>query len=124
MATNGPFGIDPEDFERTLREAGAEARNLLGKAAEYVDRTSLNTLAGLLSQFAQPQPAKPDGPTTGESGSGVWVVYTLDDTGRASVDQVFPTELEALRAHRDNTDEHRRVRFLPYGIPVGVLDAS
>ncbi|UGT42827.1 hypothetical protein LTV02_05340 [Nocardia yamanashiensis] len=127
MATNGPFGIDPEDFERALREAGIEMRDLLGKAAQYVDRTSLNTLAGLLTQFTQPESprtAKPEGDTAGESGSGVWAIYTLDADGSARVDQVFPNELEALRAHRDNTDATRRVRFLPYGVAVSVLDAT
>ncbi|WP_067813699.1 hypothetical protein [Nocardia inohanensis] len=127
MATNGPFGIDPEDFERALREAGIEMRDLLGKAAEYVDRTSLNTLAGLLGQFVQPErprTAKPEGDTAGETGSGVWAIYTLDEDGGARVDQVFPSELEALRAHRDNTDATRRVRFLPYGVAVSVLDAT
>ncbi|MFI6866562.1 hypothetical protein [Nocardia sp. NPDC050406] len=127
MANNGPFGIDPEDFERALREAGIEVRDLLGKAAEYVDRTSVNTLAGLLGQFVQPErtrPAPPEDATAGESGSGVWAIYTVDETGSARVDQVFPSELEALRAHRDNTDERRRVRFLPYGVAVSVLDAN
>ncbi|MEV0292565.1 hypothetical protein [Nocardia sp. NPDC050710] len=126
MATNGPFGIDPEDFERALREAGIELRDLLAKAGEYVDRTSVNSLASLLGQFVQPErtrPPKPEDATTGETGSGVWVIYNIDDTGGARVDQIFPSELEALRAHRDNTDERRRVRFLPYGVPASVLDA-
>ena len=34
-----------------------------------------------------------------------------------------PTELDALRANSRNTDPTRRVRFLPYGIGVSVLDA-
>ncbi|MEV6139709.1 hypothetical protein AB0L63_27425 [Nocardia sp. NPDC051990] len=123
MAPDGPFGIDPEEFERALREAGIEFRDLLGKAAEYIDRTSGSTLAALLGQF-QPErtrPPKPEGEITGETGSGVWVVYSIDDVGEARVEQVFPSELEALRAHRDNTDERRRVRFLPYGVPATAL---
>ena len=32
-------------------------------------------------------------------------------------------ELEALRANKNNTDPSRKVRFLPYGIGVSVLDA-
>ncbi|MCP2296405.1 hypothetical protein APR11_002833 [Nocardia amikacinitolerans] len=127
MSTNGPFGIDPEDIERALREAGTELRDLLGKAGVYLDRvdhTSVGSLASFLGQFVQterPRPPQPE--TTGETGSGVWAIYSIDDTGEASVDQVFPSELEALRAHRDNTDPRRRVRFLPYGVPVSVLDA-
>ncbi len=127
MATNGPFGIDPEEFERALREAEIELRDLLGKAGGYLDRNAVNGLASLLGRFVQPERTRPPeaaDATTGETGSGVWAVYSVDDAGEARVEQVFPTELEALRAHRDNTDERRRVRFLPYGVPVGVLDQA
>ncbi|MGW6421917.1 hypothetical protein ACWF82_04505 [Nocardia sp. NPDC055053] len=126
MATNGPFGIDPEDFERALREAGNELRDLVGKAGGYLDRVDqvgVGSLTSLLGQLVQGQrPAESEPATAGETGSGVWAIYTLDDDGQARVDQVFPDELEALRAHRDNTDDRRRVRFLPYGVPAGVLD--
>ncbi|WP_433621332.1 hypothetical protein [Nocardia sp. CA-120079] len=124
MAPDRPFGFDPEEFERALREAGIEFRDLLGKAGEYIDRTSGSTLASLLGQFVQPErtrPPKPEGETTGETGSGVWAIYSIDEAGEARVEQVFPSELEALRAHRDNTDERRRVRFLPYGVPTTAL---
>lgn len=126
MAADRPFGIDPEDFERALRDAGIDFRDLIGKASGYIDRTGVNTLASLLGQFVpQPErtrPSKPEAETTGETGSGVWVIYSIDDAGEARVEQVFPSELEALRAHRDNTDERRRVRFLPYGVPATALD--
>ncbi|MFI6366154.1 hypothetical protein ACIBG0_25740 [Nocardia sp. NPDC050630] len=124
MASDRPFGIDPEEFERALREAGIEFRDLLGRASEYIDRTTVSTLASLLGQFGPPQrqrPPQPEGETTGETGSGVWAIYSIDDAGEARVEQVFPSELEALRAHRDNTDERRRVRFLPYGVPTTAL---
>ncbi|MCC3313041.1 hypothetical protein [Nocardia africana] len=127
MANNGPFGIDPEEFERALREAEVEFRDLLGKAAGYLDRTTANSLTSLFGQFVQPERARspePDDTTTGETGSGVWAIYSVDDAGEARVEQVFATELEALRAHRDNTDERRRVRFLPYGVPTSVLDRT
>lgn len=129
MANNGPFGIDPEDFERALRGTGTELRDLLAKAGVYLDRVDqvgVGALTSLLGQFVAPQrsrPPAPEGETTGETGSGVWAIYTVDEDGQARIDQVFPNELEALRAHRDNTDDRRRVRFLPYGVPVGVLDA-
>lgn len=128
MPTSGPFGIDPEDFERALREAGTELRDLLGKAGAYLDRldnASVGSLTSLLGRFVQPErprPPEPEGGTTGETGSGVWVIYGIDNLGEARIDQVFPSELEALRAHRDNTDERRRVRFLPYGVPASALD--
>lgn len=128
MANNGPFDIDPEDFERALREAGTELRDLFGKAGGYLDRVDqggISALTSLLGQFVQPQrprPPTPEGETTGETGSGVWAIYTIDEVGEARVDQIFPNELAALRAHRDNTDDRRRVRFLPYGVPASVLD--
>ena len=37
---------------------------------------------------------------------------------------MYPTELDALRANKNNTDPSRKVRFLPYGIAVSVLDAA
>lgn len=125
MATNGPFGIDPEDFERALRGASAEFRELLAKAGVHLDRVDQIDLGSVLGQFFSPRPTpapNPEGDTAGDTGSGVWVIFGVDDDGRATVDQVFPTELEALRAHRDNTDDRRRVRFLPYGVPASVLD--
>ncbi len=124
MAPDRPFGIDPEEFERALREAGTEFRDLLGRAGEYLDRAGTTPLTSLLGELVPPgrsRPPAPEGETTGRTGSGVWVVYSIDDSDEARVEQVFPSELEALRAHRDNTDERRRVRFLPYGVPVTAL---
>jgi hypothetical protein len=44
--------------------------------------------------------------------------------GGARVEEVYATELDALRANQNSTDTTRRVRFLPYGIAVSVLDGS
>jgi len=52
----------------------------------------------------------------------VWVVHTTDDEGVARVDQVYATELDALRTLKGNTDPRRSVRFLPYGVSVSILD--
>jgi len=41
--------------------------------------------------------------------------------GDARVDQVYATELDALRRQRQRRSE-AQVRFLPYGIAVSVLD--
>jgi hypothetical protein len=48
----------------------------------------------------------------------------VDADGGARVEQVYATELDALRANKDNVDPRRRVRFLPYGIAVSVLDGD
>ena len=63
--------------------------------------------------------ARPE--TVGEAGDGVWAVYTADADGAARVEQVFKTEIDALRANKHNTDPNRSVRFLPYGIDVSML---
>jgi len=52
----------------------------------------------------------------------VWAIYTVGTDGDARVDQVYATELDALRANKNNVDPMRKVRFLPYGIGVSVLD--
>jgi hypothetical protein len=62
--------------------------------------------------------------TAGEAGDGVWAIYTVSADGGARVEEVYATELDALRANRSNTDPARKVRFLPYGIAVSVLDDS
>ncbi|MBY6362440.1 hypothetical protein [Rhodococcoides corynebacterioides] len=125
MSGNGQFGFDPEDFERVAREASDGLRDLLGQAMRNAN-TGGNPLGNLASMFTAtgaPTPA-PAPATTGEKGDGVWVIYTIDDDGSAGIDQVFATELDALRAHRDNVDPRRKVRFLPYGVSVGVLAAG
>jgi len=60
--------------------------------------------------------------TTGEAGDGVWAIYSMSADGAARVEEVYATELDALRANRNNTDPNRKVRFLPYGIAASVLD--
>jgi hypothetical protein len=46
----------------------------------------------------------------------------VDGDGGARVEEVYATELDALRANKDNLDPKRKVRFLPYGIAASVLD--
>ncbi|MBY6368031.1 hypothetical protein [Rhodococcoides corynebacterioides] len=123
MSGNGQFGFDPEDFERVAREASDGLRDLLGQAMRNAG-TGGNPLGNLASMFTATGAPAPAPTTTGEKGDGVWVIYTIDDDGSAGIDQVFATELDALRAHRDNVDPCRKVRFLPYGVSVGVLAAG
>ena len=67
---------------------------------------------------------RPEPETTGEIGDGVWAIFIVGDEGVATVEQVYATELDALRANKHNTDTKRKVRFLPYGIAVTALDES
>lgn len=106
MGSSGPFGFDPEDLERVVREAGDGLRELV---------------VGMFGDFAGPRTsAKPE--TAGEAGDGVWAIFTIDEAGVAHAEQVYRTELDALRAHADDIDPRRRVRFLPYGVSISVLD--
>lgn len=117
MANNGPFGFDPDDFDRVAREALDGISRLFTTAGERAG------WANLFDDIARRGRGRTEPETTGETGDGVWVIYTVDADGGAHIEQVFPTELDALRAHRDNTDPARKVRFLPYGIAASVLDA-
>ncbi len=126
MSTNnGPFGLDPEEFERVVREAGEGLRDALGGLGRFVntsaERTSWTTL---FDEFARGGRTHPEPETTGQAGDGVWAIYTVGEGGSANIEQVYPSELDALRANKNNTDPTRRVRFLPYGIAVSVLDAT
>jgi hypothetical protein len=120
MSGNGPFGFDPDDFDRVIREAGEGLRDAFGRLFDMTgERAGWSVLFDEISRRQRREPE-----TTGETGDGVWAIYTLDDEGKAHVEEVYATELEALRANKNNTDPRRKVRFLPYGIAVSVLDAS
>ena len=118
MSASGPFGFDPEDFDRVARDA------LDGVSKFFANSGQAAGWAGLLDDVARFSRPRSEPETTGEKGDGVWAIYTVDDAGGAHIEQVYPSELDALRANAANTDPRRRVRFLPYGIAVSVLDSS
>ncbi len=120
MSQNGPFGMDPEEFDRVLRDAGDSLRDALDRLGK---RASWATLLDEFTRSGRPAPQQ-EPETTGATGDGVWAVYTVDAAGGAHIEEVYPNELEALRANKNNTDPARKVRFLPYGIAVSVLDAT
>ncbi len=124
MGTNGPFGFDPDEFDRVAREAGEGLRDVIDGLSRFLttpgERSGWTTI---LDEFGRQTRRRTEPETTGETGDGVWVIYTVDGDGGAHIDQVYATELDALRAHKNNTDESRKVRFLPYGMASSVLDA-
>jgi hypothetical protein len=125
MAKDGPFGFDPDEFDRVVREAGEGLRGAFEQVGRFFtlpgERAGWSTLLG---EFAGRAGKRGQPETTGEAGDGVWAIYTVDEDGGARIEQVYPTELVALRANKTNTDPKRKVRFLPYGIAVSVLDAT
>ena len=127
MENNGPFGFDPDDLDRVVREAGEGLRDAFGK---MLNSSGQGAGFGMLfDQFMNPgarstSRPRPQPETAGEAGDGVWAIYISDSDGKAHVEQVYKTELDALRANKHNTDTNRNVRFLPYGIDASVLDAS
>lgn len=126
MANNGPFGFDPEDLDRLVREAGEGLRDAFSQVGRFAESpgggAGWSALFNDFSRGARPAPPEPE--TTGETGDGVWAIYHVAADGGADVEQVYATELDALRANKHNTDPNRKVRFLPYGIAVSVLDAT
>jgi len=118
----GPFNFGPEDFDRFAREAGDGLREVFGKLFEgQAGPAAFSTFFDEARGRTRTQP-RPE--TAGETGSGVWAVFVVDDDGGARVEQVYATELDALRANKTNTDPRRNVRFLPYGIAVSALDVE
>lgn len=121
MGEYGAFGFDPDEFDRMIREGSEGLRDVFERVSKFVAapgaRPGWSSFFEDLSRRPRPEPE-----TAGEAGDGVWAIYTVDSGGGARVEQVYATELDALRANKDNVDPMRKVRFLPYGIAVSVLD--
>ena len=126
MDNNGPFGIDPDDFDRVVRETGEGLRDAFEQVGKFFGSSPERAGFGMIfDQFVRPAARpRPQPETAGEAGDGVWAIYIAGADGKAHVEQVYKTELDALRANKHNTDATRSVRFLPYGIDVSVLDAA
>lgn len=121
MENNGPFGFDPDDIDRVVREASEGLRDAFGR---FLNQSGGNAGFGVLfDEFTRRTRPRSQPETAGEAGDGVWAIYITDADGKAHVEQVYQSELDALRANKRNTDTSRNVRFLPYGIDVSVLDA-
>ena len=123
MDDEGAFGFGADDFDWVIREAGEGLRGVFDRFSRmFGDPGDRAGWSGLLTDLARMARSGP--PTAGETGDGVWAIYAVDDDGSARVEQVFATEIDALRAAQRSPDPKRRVRFLPYGIAVSVLDAT
>ncbi|MBS4100861.1 hypothetical protein [Tsukamurella paurometabola] len=115
MAGNdNPFGFGPGEFDDLAREARDMIGRLVGGTA------GREAFSGLFDDAVRRPKRRPE--TAGETGDGVWAIIATDEDGGARVEQVYATEIDALRANQYNTDVTRKVRFLPYGIAVTALD--
>ena len=122
MENNGPFGFDPDEFDRVVRDASEGLRDAVGR---FLGGSQERAGFGMLfDEFTRRSRPRPEPETAGEAGDGVWAIYIAGPDGKAHVEQVYNDELDALRANKHNTDPNRSVRFLPYGIDVSVLDAG
>ena len=123
MGENGAFGFDPDDLDRVIREGSEGLRDVFERVSKFVGPVGFGSGTGWSGIFEDLSRRPRSGPeTTGETGDGVWAIYTVGTEGYARGDQVYSTELYALRAKKNNVDPMRTVRFLPYGIGVSVLD--
>jgi hypothetical protein len=123
MDDNGRFGFNPEDLDRVIRDAGEGLREAVeGVSRFFTVPTGRAGWSSVFEDFAGRSRTRPE--TTGETGDGVWAIHTVSADGAARVEEVYATELDALRANKNNTDSSRKVRFVPYGIAVSVLDDS
>jgi hypothetical protein len=100
------FGFDRDDLDRLLRGAGDQMRSVLGQFGRFVegsqDQTGWSTLFDDFGRGTRPAP-EPE--TAGAAGDGVWAIFTVDDGGGAQVEQVYATELDALRANSPEFSE-------------------
>lgn len=121
MGEYGAFGFDPDEFDRMIREGSEGLRDVFEQVSRFVAAPGARTgWSGIFEDLSRRPRSGPE--TAGEAGDGVWAIYMVDAHGGAHVEQVYATELDALRANKDNVDPRRKVRFLPYGIAVSVLD--
>src|SRR3978361_943953 len=100
MAGNGPFGFDPDEFDRVVRDAGEGLRD----AFERINRFASPGMgwSTVFDEFTRTARPRREPETTGETGEGVWAIYTMSEDGGAHVEEVYATELDALRANKHN----------------------
>ncbi len=124
MSENRPFGFGADDFDRTARMVGEGIRDAIRGLGGLIDEFGVETVHVSSAGPGVTSVSYPRRRTTGDAGEGVWAIVLVGEDGCATVEQVHASELDALRANSSNTDGHRRVRFLPYGIAVSALDAD
>ena len=115
MGNSGPFGFDPEEFDRMVREAGEGLRDAIARINSFISSSGDQSgLSVLFDQFARNTRTRREQETTGETGEGVWAIYTVHEDGGAHVEEVYATELDALLSRDEVSGHDRRVRRAPH----------
>src|SRR6478735_5559717 len=98
MANNEPFGFDPEDLDRIFPGASDQLRGAMNQLGQMFNSSGAGR-SGFEGFGRRTRPA-PEPETAGAAGDGVWAIYTVGGDGGAQVEQVYATELDALRANK------------------------
>ena len=95
MSSNGPFGFDPDDFDRVAREAGEGLRDALDGVSRFFTTSGERAgWANLFNEFARQTRTRTEPETTGETGDGVWAIFTVDgDAGELRAEVATPLAL-------------------------------
>jgi hypothetical protein len=114
MSRNGPFGIDPEEFDRVVREAGEGLRDALDGVGRFLNTSGERAgWANLVDEFTRYSRPKREPETTGETGDGVWAIYTVDSDGGAHIEQVYPSDWMRYARTRTTPTPPARCAFCP-----------
>ena len=84
MASNDPFGFNPDDLDRFFPGAGDQLRGALGQFAKMLNASGQGGgRPGAFDELGRARRPEPAPETTGETGEGVWMIYTVDADGGA-----------------------------------------
>lgn len=92
MGDYGPFGFDPDEFDRVIREGSEGLRDAFERIGRFLSSSGAGTgwsaIFEDLSRRSRPAPE-----TAGEAGDGVWAIYTVDADGGARVNRCMRPSL-------------------------------
>ena len=91
MATNEPFGFDPDDLDRIFPGMGEQLRGALGQLGRLLNGSGQRAgWSELFDDSGRHPRSSPELDTTGNTGDGVWVIYTANGDGDARFRHLWP----------------------------------